>query len=174
MKKEQNKEPLFKNNLLMLFGIIIIISGVSAIALKLFGHPFLFEGIMMIIMGVIVVALANAMLAITISMKAFGNTLEILNNLIKRENPLSHNSEIITISDQTSPEKLEEFKKLHPQLSKIFETLKNGIEGNIKKDLKDMNLSQLKVELKQAIENDDFETAAKIKILIENKNNTSP
>jgi hypothetical protein len=70
----------------------------------------------------------------------------------------------ITITDQTTPEEIEELKRKFPMFAESFDNiLKSNPVYNKEVDTKELSITQLETALQIAIDNNEFEKAAEIR-----------
>jgi len=178
-KNAKNLFNSFLASLIVILGIGLIAAGLITIFLKIFGIPYLFEGIVALTLGAACVSLAqlNIQLIKTIEITgtavdqmsdSLASSLEFIDDItgdypysppnIEGENPI-HRLDI----NKMSPEELENLKVSFPHLATILDMVRPDVMvGSSTQEYDKMSEAQLRKELKNAIEKDDFEAAAKI------------
>ena len=150
-----------KSALIGLSGTILALVGLVLIGTKLFGFPYLFEGITFLFMGIIVVLIISLA-------ELYHNTLDVLTNLFNTLTPLQKKQTVdkpqtmsFVITPDTSPEELRKIKEQFPFLKDI-------VDANVitEKVLEELTLEELEIRLQKAIDKDAFEEAAHIQQII--------
>jgi hypothetical protein len=170
-KKENIQFSPILHILFVVCGTGLMISGAVLIALKLFGFPFLFEGVMAFFMGGISLYVAKFQLALDIIVEKFTEMIEAMDKKVTSPHPTfggyfgTPNAMKVEIDEHTSPEKIAELKKNFPFMGGILDAMSQSF----KKDFGSMTIAELEKELKQAIEADEYEKAAVLKDAINKK-----
>jgi cysteinyl-tRNA synthetase len=177
---EKNKTEFLLNILFGVFSICLIVVGAISFVASLL-EPSLptFQSIELILFGVIIYTIVKLIFTVD---KLFENSLASTDKFIKEneqgnspQNPDLIKTSVISISDETTPEQIEEIKKKHPQIAEQLDKLLNGFKDTIgsnsphAKDIYKMSIQQLQRELEKAVENNEFERAAEIRDLLKKK-----
>jgi len=183
-KNAKNLFNSFLASLIVILGIGLITAGLITIFLKIFGIPYLFEGIVALALGTVCVSLAqlNIQLTKTIEISistidqltdSLTNSMEFIDDItgdyppinMKGENPI-HRFDI----NKMSLEELEKLKVSFPHLATIFDMVRPDVmTGSSIQEYDKMSEAQLRKELKNAIEKDNFEKAAQIQKVLNKK-----
>lgn len=166
------------NILFMVCGAILMLAGITLIILKMFGYPFLFEGVTAFFMGGIAIYVARFQMMMIAAIDGFTN---IIDGLAKKAAAAQMGSMFgggrfpgmsdantmrVEIDENTSPEQLEALKKRFPFMEAVIDAMSTTFN---KDNLENMSLVQLEKELKKAIDNDLYEKAAVLRDLIAKK-----
>lgn len=167
MKKNKtitiNSEEIL-NVISIFFGVFSIVAGVILMILKLFGFPFLFEGFVAFVLGDLIILSS----ALNITFKKLLKTFQDLVDQTEKEKkhivspssqdysvPEGYSAKIYNLDSDEDAEKLA--KQLNDNLFSPISSISNQ-----KKEYNQMNLKELKAELKKSIEKEEFEKAALI------------
>lgn len=179
---EKNKTEFLLNILFGVFSICLIVVGaISFVASLLVPTLPTFHSIELILFGVIIYTTVKLIFTVD---KLFENSLSYADKLSKKyekgNSPSNTDTDliktsVISISDETTPEQIEEIKKKHPQIAEQLDKLLNGFMDTIgsnsphAKDTYKMSIQQLQRELEKAVENNEFERAAEIRDLLKKR-----
>jgi len=169
----------------LIFSILLIISGTYLVIDNMIHHyGFLFEGIMTLSMGFIM--LMTSLIVITLNKtievfsKIFEQQVEIQEKLLykitkKPDFELFPGKMTITDLDTGEVKNINNendlIKKMNDIITgKVENPIENPTKINPNKKLKDMTQKELETALSEAIENDKFEIAEKIKTLLDRFN----
>ena len=174
---EKEKDNVLKSigfYFLGLFGILTIVAGLALVSMKFFGFPYLIEGFIYIVSGIIMFSLSKLYDLYLDTISIYSEMLTTVVNTKTLENsknmPMTGGTEIapvmqFVIDEDTPPEALDAIKKQFPFLSSMLDSTK---EKNAK-NYNSMTMKELEKELGKVIKDEDFETAAIIKGLIKTK-----
>jgi hypothetical protein len=169
-------------------GIILVAATLMSFALIVGGayvtinnaiHPQgnLFEGIMGLSIGLIMLLVASMVNTLNNTIKLFVEVFDQQVSIqtkvqkeINRRNEEDKMSPGVTFLDMSKPGAIppEALEKANEMFSKVFSGAMGGLG---KKSLEDMNLEELDNALQKALDKDDYERASKIRDLIKEKNN---
>lgn len=170
-------------------GIILVAATLMSFALVVGGayvtidntiHPQgnLFEGIMCLSVGLIMLIVASMVNTLHNTIKLFVDVFDqqveiqtkVQNEINKRNEMSSGPGSGVTFLDMSNPGNLPpEVEKSMEMISKAFGMKLPGA-GSMKKKLEEMSLEELDAALVKALAKDDFEQATKIRDLIKEKN----
>jgi hypothetical protein len=177
-KEKTNLEPLL-HVLFALGAIILAVSGLVLISLKFFGYPFLFEGVISLFLGLTAIYVAKFHSLMLNVVEAFTDILNKANNIEKTQNsfrgmfPMGGGNvggmQTINITDEMSEEQIQEVKNKFPHLAPLIDSIKTNFVSESEKDFSKMSIAQLRKELEKAVGSDNYELAAILRDLIENK-----
>ena len=181
MENKNTNNEIFFNVFFQLFflmgGIILSLAGLTLISLKLFGYPFLFEGVMSLFVGLITIFLTKIYSTFLTVLESFtaildkvkDKKIETNNNRFYHPQDFLKNFEndgvhTFSLNSAMSPEKLEEIKEKFPHLSDLINNFTNmqSTQTNSKK-LSELTLEELKQRLNKAVAKEDYEKASLIK-----------
>lgn len=162
---------------LSIFGIALFIIG-TIITITSFFAPLtiphaLLAGILAVALGVIAYGVSKLYFVILQLIKTLTDLLASFNS---KQTPsfgnLPINTEIISINENTSPEDLEKIKQKFPgaagaALENILKIMHR--EPSNKKELTEMTKEELRKEMEEAVNLNNFEKAATIRDLLKNK-----
>jgi len=176
MENKESKTQTLFDTLLSTSGNILALIGLALIISKLFGYPYLFEGVVSFFLGIVVYYISHFnsnMLQILDSFQEIVEKIPKIDSLpfnSERQYPpgfgdLPHpqhrgfeSPPTISLDENSTPEELDSFEEQFPHLKPLLDTLRQNSPINKEQDLK-----QLHIALQKAIDKDDFELAAQIR-----------
>ncbi len=161
-------------------GTILAFSGLVLIVLKFFGYPLLFEGIISVFMGLTAVYVIKIYSTLLNVLDLFTNTIDkasekmgnaqfpnngrIYKPEMYMDNLSNPHFQTININDSMSPEELMAIKDKFPHLSGMIDSMLDMNDENIsKKNIAELTLAELNLNLKEAIKVENFEEAQRLK-----------
>lgn len=176
MKKLEFKSIDLVKYFTSIFGVLAILASIILLVYKLFGHPFLYESLTAFILGIILLAIYYMVDVMEQLIEVITNYVGVSQGVVNIFKTMTENSATIKgiNLDELSPEELDKLKEnMPPFLQGMIDMMKDEktpVEPQQpKKPLEQMSINELYQEMKKSADNNEFEKAAMIKKLIEEK-----